>query len=56
MIVMSTKRHFVQSEPFVRYLKANYTLYDDVTYKHQQSLAISKKGKSIDRLKRIKYH
>jgi hypothetical protein len=32
-------------------LEGNYTLYDDVTYKHQHSLAISKKGKSIDDLK-----
>ncbi|MBK8502070.1 MAG: DUF3108 domain-containing protein [Saprospiraceae bacterium] len=31
-------------------LEGNYTLYDDVTFKHHQSVAISKKGKSIDKL------
>jgi len=31
-----------------RVLEGNYTLYDDVAYKHEQSVAISKKGKTVD--------
>lgn len=31
-------------------LEGNYRLYDDVIYKHDQSIAVSKKGKSVDKL------
>lgn len=31
-------------------LEGNYRLYDDVIYKHKQSIAVSKKGKSVDKL------
>ena len=31
-------------------LEGNYTLYDDVTYQHDQSVAISQKGKTIDKV------